>query len=248
MALCLNFGGALDFQEGQWQTAEQNLRDAVKLYRQVGSASGESLSLQRLGVLLTAKGVLDEAQRCLGDGLIVAERAAMRSHCLTRLHASMLRNRLAARDRRGLEISLAEAEEVARRHGKCVTCSALVLPEMVRAHIALGQLDQAQTCLEALREIAGEFDSQVWTAMAAAAEGRLHFARNQLEEAGAQLLPAQKAFEASGQPYEAARCLALRARCATDAAQAEKLADAAKALFAELGASGGEDGPPLPAE
>lgn len=102
------------------------------------------MSLQRLGVLLTARGQLDEALQNLEDGLIVAERVAMRSHCLTRLHASMLRNRIAAGDRRGLELSLGEGKEAAQRHGRCVTCNALLLPEMVRAHIALGDLEAAE--------------------------------------------------------------------------------------------------------
>jgi tetratricopeptide (TPR) repeat protein len=243
LALCFNFGGALDFQEGHWDTAEKNLRDAVLLYRQIGSASGESLSLQRLGVLLTARGRLDEALQNLEDGIIVAERSAMRSHCLTRLHASMLRNRMAAGDRRGLEPSLGEAKESARRHGKCVTCNALLLPEMVRAHIALDDLEAAEASLRALQATAAEFDSRVWTAMAAQAEGRVLHARGRNEGAAASLERAREAFQASEQPYEAARCLASMAVCTRDPAQRERLRSAAQAVFSRLGAPGTEDFP-----
>jgi len=63
VALCQNFGGYLDFQSGAWDEAEQSLCYAVETYRVFGAASGESLSLQRLGVLLTAKGRLAEDWR-----------------------------------------------------------------------------------------------------------------------------------------------------------------------------------------
>ncbi|HEX4509136.1 MAG TPA: BTAD domain-containing putative transcriptional regulator, partial [Burkholderiaceae bacterium] len=54
VALCENFSGMLDFQGGRWSEAETQLRQAIDRFRLVGSASGEALSLQRLGVLLTA--------------------------------------------------------------------------------------------------------------------------------------------------------------------------------------------------
>jgi hypothetical protein len=44
--------------------------------------------LQRLGVVLTAGGRTDEAWDVLGEGLVAAERAIMRSHCLTRIFAT----------------------------------------------------------------------------------------------------------------------------------------------------------------
>src|SRR6185437_2870187 len=81
IALCENFSGMLDFQGGRWVEAERQLRQAVERFRQVGSASGEALSLQRLGVLLTARGEIEESRALLDEGLVVGGRAAMRSHC-----------------------------------------------------------------------------------------------------------------------------------------------------------------------
>jgi tetratricopeptide (TPR) repeat protein len=63
LALCRCFGGALEFQLGRWKEAESSLREAVALYRDLRAASGDALSQQRLGVLLTAKGQLDQASR-----------------------------------------------------------------------------------------------------------------------------------------------------------------------------------------
>ncbi len=108
VALCESFAGTLDFQGGRWTEAEAQLRQAIGRFRQVGSASGEALSLQRLAVLLTARGELEASRALLDEGIVVGSRAAMRSHCLTRLHASLARNRLAARDRTVAQTSLKE--------------------------------------------------------------------------------------------------------------------------------------------
>ncbi len=238
-ALCYNFGGALDFQVGRWDEAEKSLREAVALYGAVGSASGESLSMQRLGVLLTARGRLDEAQTILSQGVVVAQGAAMRSHCLTRTHASMIRNRLAARDREGVVASLAEGLEAARRHGECVTCNALLLPEVVRAEIELGQLDEAQAHLDALKRTAADFDSNVWTAMAAQAEARLALARGDGDTAFEIFERARAGYAAVDQPYEVARCLMAKAACLDpDAEPRAALVAEAEALLDRLGAPG----------
>lgn len=242
LALCKNFGGALDFHAGLWDSAENSLREAIALYREVGSAAGESLSLQRLGLLLTARGAFDEAYEALSDGLVVAERAAMRSHCLTRLHASMIRNRLAAKDRDGIEASYSEGLEAARRHGNCVTCSALLLPEVVRAQIELGALDDAWATCTQLQKIAAEFDSHVWKAMAAQCVGRVMLARGDHDDAFEALGRAAEAYRAAEQPYEVARCVKLQAECraASGGAGAAALAARADQMFADLGAPGVE--------
>jgi tetratricopeptide (TPR) repeat protein len=243
LALCLNFGGALEFQAGRWGEAEEGLRSAVDLYRQVGSAAGESLSLQRLGVLLTAKGEVDEALSALTDGLVVAERAAMRSHCLTRLHASIIRNRLAARDAEGIRSSLDDGLEAIRRHGKCVTCNALLLPEVIRALIELGDLERATESLEKLQGIAERFDSHVWTAMACQAKGRVCMAKGCHEDAAKCFERAAQDFQAVEQPYEAARSMFLQAKATrlANGESADDLEKRAKEMFAKLGAPGIED-------
>lgn len=208
MALCRCFAGALEFQTGNWDEARAALDEAIRLYREVGSASGESLSLQRLGVLLTARGDLEAGRQALDDGIVVAERAAMRSHCLTRLHAAMTRNRLAASDLDGARASLEAGLVTAQRHGHCVTCNALLLPEAVRVEVVSGNLDEAEAHAEALDAIAGKFDSRAWTAMAAHARARVLAARHSDGEAFDAFERACRAFLDVDQTYEAARCLA----------------------------------------
>lgn len=98
IALCHCFSGALEVQLGHWSTAEEALRQSIQLYREIGAASGEALACQRLGVVQTARGQLAEGLATLHEGLAAAERALMRAHCLTRVYATIVRNRLDAAD------------------------------------------------------------------------------------------------------------------------------------------------------
>jgi tetratricopeptide (TPR) repeat protein len=242
VALCESFAGTLDFQRGEWDHAEEQLRRAIDRFRQVRSASGEALSLQRLAVLLTARGELEAARGLLDEGLVVGSRAAMRSHCLTRLHASLARNRLAADDKAAAQASLQEGLAEAARHGRCATCSALLLPEAVRVELAFGDVRQAEVYAKSLEDVAERFGSRAWTAMAAQARGRVLAARSHVERAFDAFESARSAFEALGTPYEAARCLAAQSRLFAPAkgkasARAAALEDAARRALEALGAS-----------
>lgn len=241
LGLCKSFGGALDFQAGRWHEAEAQLREAVQLFRQVGSASGEALSLQRLGVLLTARGQLEPARSALDDGIVVGGRAAMRSHCLTRLHASLARNRLAAGDRNAALASLEEGLAEVARHGHCSTCNALLLPEAVRVELAFEHLREAEQHAVQLERVAERFGSRAWTAMARCARGRVLAARGEQPAALAALEAAGKDFAELGHAYEAARVLLLRSRLKAalpgDEAAARQLAEQAAAALAALGAT-----------
>jgi tetratricopeptide (TPR) repeat protein len=243
LALCHCFRGALDFQTGDWEAAESALRQAIELYRQVGSASGESFSLQRLGVLLTARGDADAARELLHEGIAVAERASMRSHCLTRLHAAVLRNRMAAGDIEGVRSSLVEGLEAARRHGHCVTCNALLLPEVVRAQLVTGDVDGADGHATQLEQIAADFQSRAWIAMASQARGRVLLARQNAGAAHDEFSKAREAFSQIGQIYDAARCMlrqaeSLRLDGPGEDARAADLESEAHRIFDSLGAAG----------
>jgi tetratricopeptide (TPR) repeat protein len=240
VALCENFSGMLDFQGGRWNEAEAQLRQAIDRFRLVESASGEALSLQRLAVLLTARGEIEASRKLLDEGLVVGGRAAMRSHCLTRIHASLARNRMAAGDREGARTSLQEGLAEAARHGNCATCSALLLPEAVRVELAWGEVDRADAYARRLDEVARRFGSRAWTAMADHARGRVLAARGQVDPAFDALERARDAFEAVEAPYDAARCVMAQSRLPTTArgkARAAALAAEARRVFASLGAT-----------
>ena len=247
VALCRCFSGALHFQNGDWPQATADLTEAIDLYRKLGGASGESLSLQRYGVLLTAQGELDRAMSVFDEGVFTAERATMRSHCLTRLYASMARNRLAANDLRAAQESMRLGEFTAERHGHCVTCNALLLPEAVRVRIASDDKAGAREAAEQLDKIARDFGSMAWTAMARHAAGRVAAAERHWSDGGAAFEEAARAYQTIHAPYDAARCLlaqadALRRSRGRNARErASAVESGARAILARIGAPGIED-------
>jgi tetratricopeptide (TPR) repeat protein len=235
IALCRNFGGFLAFHAGRWDEAEASLREALAAYQILDSGSGASSSLQRLGVLMNAQGRLDEAMEVFRQSLDAAEGAVMRSHCLARSYASMAANRLAAGDLEAADRYIQEGRDEAERHGNCLTCSALLLPESVRVQLAHARFPDALVDVERLEQIAAEYGSKAWTAMAKQARGRYLLATGDLEGAGPALLGAEEAYAAYGHIYEAARCQALRARVAADQDEARALDEAARRTMTALG-------------
>jgi hypothetical protein len=205
VALCKNFGGALSFSHGDLDAAERQLREAVDLYAQIGAASGEALSLGRLGALLVAGGRLDEADEVLSRGLLRAEHALMRSHCLTRVYAGLAAQRLAAGDLAAAEQYLLDGEDAARRHGHCLTCNALLLPEAVRVRIAGSRLDLAESAAAELWRLAESSGSRIWRAIAGQARACVLAARGQGAAAAPAFAEAERAFLAAGAHGDATR-------------------------------------------
>jgi predicted negative regulator of RcsB-dependent stress response len=206
IALCQCFNGALEFQAGHWAEAEAALRESTQLHREIGAASGEALTWQRLGVLQTARGQLAEAMASFEEGVMVAERATMRAHCLTRLYASMTRNRLLAGDLKAADDYLTLGLAMGERHGNCATCDALLFPVAVSVRLAQGDREAAEELCLRLEEAAEKYASRSWVAMARQTRGELAAALGERDQAAACYAEAQAAYAAAGNEYEAARC------------------------------------------
>jgi len=204
IALCQAFKGTLDLQAGHWSEAEAALRKAIELFRQIGAASGEALSCQKLGLLQTAQGKLDEALDTLEDGVVASKQASMRSHLLGRLHSSIARNRLLAGDLAAADYALSLG--LSEDHGRCTICESLTLPVGVSLRIAQGDLAAAETYCRQLDEAAEHYGSRTWLAMALQARGELAAARGDLETALAHYEEACTGFETARNEYEAALC------------------------------------------
>lgn len=240
IALCQCFNGALEFQGGDWKTAEAALRESIEISRSLGAASGEALSWQRLGALHTAQGRLDEALEALLTGAEVAERAVMRAHCLSRIYACLTRNRLLAgeieRAREFLHLGLAMGE----RHGNCATCDALLLPAAISVHLALGQVEEARGFSQTLTSAAERYGSQVWVAMASAARGEVALAEERWPEALELYRAAAERYTGVGYVYEEGRARLGQARALFGlgrAEEAEELMTRARQALEDLGAS-----------
>lgn len=206
VAFCRCFDGALEYQAGNWEAAETSLRESIRLHRDIGAASGEALACQRLGVLLTARDRLDEAKAIIEEGLVAAERALLRAHCLTRLYAALALNRLAADDLAAADDALAQGLAMSERHGHCTTCDALLLPAAISVRSAQRDWPAAETFCRQLDEAATEYGSRTWLAMARQSRGELAAARGNSNAALAYYAEARDAFSAAGNFAEAERC------------------------------------------
>jgi predicted negative regulator of RcsB-dependent stress response len=237
IALCQCFNGALEFQSGHWGEAETALRESIQLYREIGAASGEALACQRLGVLLTAQRRLDEAMAVMHEGVIAAEHALMRAHCLTRLYAAMARNRLEAGDPLAAQQVLLLGLEMSGRHGHCTTCDALLLPAAISVHIAQQELETAETFCQRLDAEAKAYASRTWLAMAQQARGEVAAAQGDGAAALAAYQSAYESFKTANYDYEAARCLTAVAqlhRQKNNMAQAQSVEEQASVIFRSL--------------
>jgi DNA-binding SARP family transcriptional activator len=197
---------------GQLDLAEAALREALAGHRAAGAALGEALALERLAALLAMRGRLDDALDAVDEGVVVAERASLRRHALTRLHATEARIRLAAGALRAAEDAVREASETAARHGECVACDAAFRPEAVRVLLARGRVDEAHVEATQLEEIARARGGALLDALALASRARVLAAQGRRDDALALLARARAALADAGHRYEAARCARLEVR------------------------------------
>ncbi|MDX1687017.1 MAG: tetratricopeptide repeat protein [Candidatus Promineifilaceae bacterium] len=202
----------LEFRAGDWNEAQTALRESVELYGSLGAAAGEALAKQQLGVLQSARGELDEAMASFEEGVTIAERAAMRAHCLARLYASMTRNRLLAGDLEAAAYYLDRGLAMGERHGNCATCDSLLLPVAVSVRARQGNLEEAERFCRQLEREADEYASQTWMAMACQTRGEVAAAQGNVDRALECYREACEAFSEANNVYETARCKAAIAR------------------------------------
>lgn len=243
LALARAMEGTLAARAACFDVAEPALREARRLFLAAGSALGETFALDGLATLLTARGRIEEAMALLGEGVLVAERSTLRRHALTRLHATLARNRLAAGAVYAAEDAVHEASELIARHGECVVCHALFRPELVRVSLARGRLAEAESDAAELEALAARRGGRGLGAVARQVRGRVLTAQGGHREAAAAFLDAAEAFEALGARLETARCRGLAARGLRalggheELAQAEVLAGQADGVLAPARAS-----------
>lgn len=206
VALCQSFNGALEFQVGHWSGAEVALRESIELFRQIGAADGEALSCQRLGILQTAQGQLDEALSTLEDGVVVANHAKLRAHIQGRLYAAIARNRLLAGDLEAAAYALSLGQALTESHGHCPLCESLLLPVAVSVRIAQADLTVAEEYCRQLDEAATRYGSRTWVALASQARGELAAARGDIEAAAPFYAAAQAGFQDARNEYAATQC------------------------------------------
>jgi ATP/maltotriose-dependent transcriptional regulator MalT len=220
------------------------------------------------GSVLTAKGRWDEAEQELSVGLRITDRACpgLHARALSRLAGLRVRQgrleeaeQLLARVGHGVdadaEASLWRAALLLARGDGPAASRALAqrlhdmadhrlhlagaLDLLVDAHISAGDQDAAEAAAERLSEVASGVNDEQLAAMAAAARGRVSFARGDLAGATGDLRAALRAWSGLGRPFEVARTRLEWARGLAATQPDAAIDEARRALtdFAELGAS-----------
>ena len=212
IALCQSFNRALEFQVGHWSEADEALRESIRLFRQIGAADGEALTCQRLGILQTARGQLEEALSSLEDGIAAAKRAKMRAHIQGRLYAAIARNRLLAGDLAAADYSLSLGQTLTESHGHCPPCESLLLPVAVSVRIAQSDLTAAEEYCVQLDEATTRYGSHTWVALASQARGELATARGDIERASDYYEEARAGFQQAKNEYLAGQIAEVQAQ------------------------------------
>ena len=210
MAVCQHALGSVHYLLGRWTESRNELERSVRLARSVGAAQGEVIGSQRLGLVETGMGHLDEAHRRLQATVATAQASTsfqVRQHSFTRTYATLAQNRLLAGELDAAVRYVEQGLHVCRETGECVTCDGLIHPVAVPIFLAAGQIERAEAACDRTEHLALNFGSRARTAGARHVRGLLAAKSGDLPLARASLSSAAATFEELGQPYDAARSL-----------------------------------------
>ncbi len=241
-AMCAIFLGTAEYMQGRFREAMQHLHKAREHYAEIDAAAGEAIALQRLGVVGTALGQMEEAQEYIQKGIQIAEKAMMKPHCLVRLYAALARNRLEAADYPGLLKAVQAGLEVEAQHGHCITCNVMLYPVATMAFLTSGNMEKAQFYAAKADESATAFGSNYFFGLTYQVQGMVHGFREEWEAATQKLRKAKQEFEKINVIYEAARSDLFRASVlmrrgrAKDYLEAGRLISGVLPTFIKLGA------------
>jgi tetratricopeptide (TPR) repeat protein len=140
-------------------------------------------------------------------GLEAAAQAAVRDHCLMRLYAAGLWNRLEARDRPRAERLARAGLDLEAQGTLCPVCSVQFYPALAAFRLEQGGLEDALAYARKAQKLAATFQNQPGLAQARWVEGRALAAQNQAEEAQAAFAEAASIFRGLGHAYDLALVL-----------------------------------------
>ena len=190
---------------GDLRLAESELREAAELHHDIGSRAGEAVSLQRWAEVRLARGDRTEAMHLLQRALPLARWSSIANHILQRIYGSMI---AAAADPEAARAMVDRAEASLGREDACPFCRVMIEVPAALACADVGELDEARRHLAGAEQSAALWEGTSW--QAAILEVQAHLARAENDQANADRLlrEAAELFESSGQPLDAARCLA----------------------------------------
>jgi DNA-binding SARP family transcriptional activator len=151
--------GETQLLSGQLDKAETTLRHAADLHRDTKTNSGESLSLERLAEVSTARGQRWKARRMLQSALRLAEDDPLGSHLLVKIHGAMVE---AATDPDEAAAVAAEGERVLAGSDVCQQCSMSFRMAAAKAYATVGDLAGARRHLDEAARVSEMWQGGPW--------------------------------------------------------------------------------------
>ncbi len=206
-AFATTLRGEAELLSGRLDDADRDLRRGRQLHHDMGAATGEAFSLQRLAELAGARGDLRVAHRLLDESLAVARESDVGFHLFDRIYGTRI---VLAADPAAALAAVDEAEE--RVRGPLETCPGCRITLAVPAAIALaraGEFDRLvayEASCEWLAEVVMQLPA--WFAALDEVRGNRCAAQGDVAAARAHIGAAVRGFRDAGQPNDVARCQA----------------------------------------
>lgn len=162
--------GETQLLSGQLAGAETTLRRAADLHRGTKTNSGESMSLERLAEVSTARGQRWKARRLLESALRLAEGDPLGSHLLVKIHGAMVE---AAADPREAASAALEGERVLADSDVCQQCSMSFRMAAARAFTAVGDVPNARRHLDEAARVSAMWQGGPWPSAVREAQAEL---------------------------------------------------------------------------
>ncbi|MFM9419142.1 ATP-binding protein [Thermus scotoductus] len=198
VAVCHYALGSMELLRANFHQAAHHLGRALELHQRIGSPAGEAYTRAREALLHTARGELEAGWQAVQQGLEAAQEAAVRDHCLARLYAAGLWNRLAAGDPGALHTLAEKSRSLEVSGAHCPVCSVQLFPALAAYHLCSGELETALNYARKATELAAAFQNQSGYAQARWMEGQVLAAQGRAEEAEVALAEAASIFRTLG--------------------------------------------------
>jgi len=188
---------------GDLALAEAELAESRDLHHDLGSAAGESHSLQRLAEVCLASGDREGARDLLAQAHRLARRSTIANHLLHRIFGSMV---LAAESPADARAVVDRAEATLGWDDDCLFCSIMLSVPAAIACAAAGDVGHARHHLGVAERSSVMWQGTSWEAALVEARSAVTRAEGDAAAADALLRSAAEQFERAGQPLDAARC------------------------------------------
>ena len=183
--------------------ADERLREAVRLSREISAVSAEALASLRLGEAARARGELKEGDALLADALVISRWSPLSGHLQPLAYAALLR---ASDDPELGRNRLEDAEAQLRGEDlPCAFCGMAFRVAAATAAARAAQPDRAAAFVSAAEAATALWRGGPWPAALDEARGELAWAKGEEVEARARLRAASDAFAGLGRQLDANR-------------------------------------------